>query len=85
MASWNGTPGEYVELSRVLNRNCNCTFGLLGVPISRCAAHHLTEDQRALNGLLYGRRMASRFLEEEWMIRPRAGMAQDALGPALRG
>ena len=68
-ASWNGTPGEYLDLTRVLDRNCACQFGLMGVRLTRCGAHELTEDQRALNGLLYGRRLATRLRDEEWLTR----------------
>jgi hypothetical protein len=72
-AVWNGTPGEYLDLVRVLDRHCGCEFGLMRVRLRRCSAHDLTDDQRALNGLLYGRRLAARLRDEEWVTRgPRA-------------
>ena len=67
--SWNGTPGEYLELTRTLNRNCGCEFGLMGMQVSRCPAHDLLEDQRALNGLLYARSIVDTLKDEEWMTR----------------
>ena len=71
-ALWNGTPGEYLDLVRILDRHCSCQFGLMGVRLTRCCAHHLTDDQRALNGLLYGRRLAARLRDDEWLTRPPA-------------
>jgi hypothetical protein len=71
---WKGTRAEYIELVRVLSRNCSCEFGPMGKRLTRCAAHGLTEDQRALNGLLYGRRLAGRFRDEEWLTRRRVGV-----------
>ncbi len=68
-ASWNGTPGEYLDLTRVLSRHCACEFGLMGKRLRRCSAHALTDDQRALDGLLFGRRLAGRLREEEWLAR----------------
>ena len=39
----------------------------MGVRLATCAPHRmLTEDQRALNGLLFGRRMADRLRREEF-------------------
>ena len=70
-ASWNGTPGEYLDLTRVLSRHCACELGLMGMRLSRCSAHNLTDDQRALDGLLFGRRLAARLWEEEWLTRRR--------------
>jgi hypothetical protein len=48
-------------------RNCSCEFGLMGVRLTTCAPHRmLTEDQRALNGLLFVRRLAEQLRQEEW-------------------
>ena len=66
-AFWNGTPIEYLELTRILGRNCECDHGP-----APCAAHAMTDDQRLLNGLLYGRRLAARFRDEEWLTDARA-------------
>ncbi|MCA1644065.1 MAG: hypothetical protein LC797_00905 [Chloroflexi bacterium] len=39
----------------------------MGVRLATCAPHRmLTEDQRALNGLLFARRMAERLNREEF-------------------
>jgi hypothetical protein len=61
-AIWNGTPSEYLELVCILDRNCECEQGM-----TPCGAHALRDDQRALNGLLYGRRLAAQFGYEEWL------------------
>jgi hypothetical protein len=67
-AAWHGTLGEYVDLTRVLSRNCGCEVGLMRIGTRACPAHQmLAEDQRALNGLLFVRRMAARFQDEEWL------------------
>jgi hypothetical protein len=73
-ALWNGTPGEYLDLMRALDRHCGCQNGLMGVRLTRCGAHDLTDDQRALNGLLYGRRLAGRLRDEEWLRRRPAAL-----------
>ena len=71
-AFWNGTPSEYLELTCILDRNCECDQGL-----RLCGAHALADDQRALNGLTYGRRLAARFRDEEWLtIAPARRLAQ---------
>lgn len=66
IASWHGTPAEHLELMRAFDRNCECQFGDMGEQQSRCAAHRLTESQRALDGLLYARRIARTLRDEEW-------------------
>ena len=39
----------------------------MGVRLATCAPHRmLTDDQRALNGLLFARRMTKRLLSEEF-------------------
>jgi len=63
---WHGTQQESFDLVNAIARNCTCEFGLMGVRLSTCAPHRmLTEDQRALNGLLFARRMAARLQREE--------------------
>ena len=63
---WHGTLNERRDLSRAVHHNCTCEFGLMGVRLSTCASHHmLNEDQRALDGLLFGRRIARRLCHEE--------------------
>ncbi len=64
---WHGTQQESFDLVNAIARNCTCEFGLMGVRLATCAPHRmLTEDQRALNGLLFSRRMADRLSREEF-------------------
>ena len=64
---WHGTQQESFDLVNAIARNCTCEFGLMGVRLATCAPHRmLTEDQRALNGLLFARRMAKRLRREEF-------------------
>jgi hypothetical protein len=64
---WHGTQQESFDLVNAIARNCTCEFGLMGVRLATCAPHRmLTDDQRALNGLLFARRMAQRLLTEEF-------------------
>jgi hypothetical protein len=64
--AWHGTGVETTSLIHAVTNNCSCEFGLLGARISTCGPHQmLAEDQRALNGLLFGRYLAPRMLREE--------------------
>jgi hypothetical protein len=66
---WYGTQDESLELIAAIGRNCACEFGLMGVRLRVCPPHEmLTRDQRALNGLLFSRRMARRLLAEEFLM-----------------
>ena len=66
---WHGTQQESFDLVNAIARNCTCEFGLLGVRVTTCASHRmLTEDQRALDGLLFARHMVERLLREEFSI-----------------
>lgn len=70
---WHGSQQDSFDLVNAIARNCTCEFGLMGVRLATCAPHRmLTEDQRALNGLLFARRMAERLRREEFG-RARAG------------
>ena len=63
---WYGTQQESFDLVNAVARNCECQFGMMGVRLSTCAPHRmLMEDQRALNGLLFARRIAERLRREE--------------------
>ena len=65
---WHGSQQESFDLVNAIARNCTCEFGLMGVRLATCAPHRmLTEDQRALNGLLFARRMAERLRREEFL------------------
>ena len=77
---WHGTQQESFDLVNAIARNCTCEFGLMGVRLATCAPHRmLTEDQRALNGLLFARRMAERLSREEF-TRARSAAASRTRG-----
>jgi hypothetical protein len=68
--TWHGTQEESLALIAAIARNCTCEFGLMGVRLSLCPPHQmLSQDQRALNGLLFARRMAGRLRAEEFSTR----------------
>ena len=63
---WHGTQRECLELLYAVQRHCKCR-----VQNDRrrgaCAAHAmLAHDQRAVDGLLFMRRLAQRLLAEEF-------------------
>jgi hypothetical protein len=63
---WHGTPEESLALAEAIARYCACEFGTLGVRLSMCGPHRIMmEDQRAVNGLLFARRMADCLRREE--------------------
>jgi len=63
---WYGTQQESSDLLNAIARNCTCEFGPDGIRLATCSPHTmLTSDQRALNGLLFARRMAHRLRREE--------------------
>lgn len=77
---WHGTQQESFDLVNAIARYCTCEFGLMGVRLATCAPHRmLTEDQRALNGLLFARRMQARLQKEEFT------RAKSAASPRPRG
>ncbi len=64
---WYGSQQESFDLVNAIARNCGCEFGMMGIRLAVCEPHRmLVEDQRALNGLLFARRIAGRLREEEW-------------------
>ena len=72
---WHGTEQESSDLVDAVTRNCACVFDPLGGRRTVCAPHRmLVQDQRALNGLLFARRIADRLRREEWT----RGNARDA-------
>ena len=63
---WHGTQQDSNDLVNAIAHNCACEFGLMGVRMATCGPHAmLIEDQRALNGLLFARRIAERLRQEE--------------------
>jgi len=64
---WHGTSAEGVELARAFGRYCSCVFSAEGRRVSVCAPHEmLCSDQRAIDGLLFSRRIAARLRNEEF-------------------
>lgn len=64
---WHGTQVEALDLLQSLNRNCSCVFTADGTRLSTCAPHQmLATDQRAIDGLLFARRIAGRLRIEEF-------------------
>ena len=64
--SWNGTTEEALALLHALREHCECRVEH-GRTVAPCAGHAmLARDQRAVDGLLFMRRMAARLLAEEF-------------------
>jgi hypothetical protein len=64
--TWNGTPEEALALLQALQSHCQCRVHG-GRTVGPCASHTmLAHDQRAVDGLLFMRRMAARLLAEEF-------------------
>jgi hypothetical protein len=63
---WSGTAREAAELTNAIARNCTCTYAPTGARVTTCEPHTmLIRDQRALDGLLFFRRIADRLRREE--------------------
>ncbi len=66
VAQWHGTRAESEALLAAIRAHCTCQFGVLGVRLSTCPPHQMmVEDQRALDGLVYARRMRARLWADE--------------------
>ena len=66
--TWNGTTDEALALLHALRAHCQCRVAD-GRTVAPCEAHLLlTRDQRAVDGLLFMRRMAVRLLREEFEV-----------------
>ena len=64
---WHGTRAEGVELVEPLERHCSCEFTAQRMRASVCPQHEmLISDQRAIDGLLFMRRIAARLRNEEF-------------------
>ncbi len=64
--TWNGTTDEALALLAALSQHCDCRIEQ-GRILTVCASHTmLANDQRAVDGLLFMRRMAERLLAEEF-------------------
>jgi hypothetical protein len=65
-AIWNGTIKEELDLLAAIQHNCACIYDGMDGWLSACSAHNmLAGDQRALDGLLWNRRIVKRLLTEE--------------------
>jgi hypothetical protein len=66
-STWHGTREESFALLDAVARHCGCEFSPTGLRLGNCAPHRmLVADQRALNGLVFARRIAVRLRREEW-------------------
>lgn len=66
---WHGSQTEALDLLQALSRNCTCIVTMEGVRLSTCAPHHmLASEQRAIDGLLFARRIAARLQHEEFHV-----------------
>jgi hypothetical protein len=64
--TWNGTTDEALALLHALRAHCECRVSE-GRTVASCASHSmLARDQRAVDGLLFMRRMAPHLLAEEF-------------------
>ena len=74
--TWHGTQEEFHSLLQAMRRLCadksgegdRCTFGRRGQRLTTCSAHAMLVEQRALDGLLWMRRMAAQLMREERYI-----------------
>jgi hypothetical protein len=77
--TWNGTTDEALALLHALQANCECRIEE-GRTVSVCASHRmLVQDQRAIDGLLFMRRMAARLLLAEFDLAGRPETADSLL------
>ncbi len=68
---WHGSQVEALELLQALSRHCECVVSADGLRLATCGPHEmLTGDQRAIDGLLFGRRIAERLRHEEFEVEP---------------
>lgn len=69
VATWHGTPAESLDLVNAVANNCACPFDAVGARVSACEPHQmLATDQRALDGLLFVRRMAAHLQRQEFSV-----------------
>ncbi len=62
--SWHGTSTEWNELGEAVTHNCTCGERTDSLA-PRCSAHQLLDEQRALDRLLFTRRIAATLVQEE--------------------
>ena len=80
---WNGTTDEALALLHALREHCDCRVEA-GRIVAACASHlMLAHDQRAVDGLLFMRRMAARLLAEEFAAMHELGQPAELGQPSL--
>jgi len=63
---WHGTLREQLDLIAAVQHNCECSFDGMDGSLEMCHPHRmLANNQRALDGLLWNRRLVKRLLLEE--------------------
>jgi hypothetical protein len=68
-AVWRGTQSEWLDLLHAIADNCECQVDDMGVQLEACASHRLLiGDQRALDTLLFARRIAGRTQRQEFEL-----------------
>jgi hypothetical protein len=73
---WNGTSDEALALLHAVRVHCECRVENRRI-VTSCVAHDMiAHDQRAVDGLLFMRRMATRLLTEERGFTPPDQVAQ---------
>jgi hypothetical protein len=73
---WHGTRQESLELLHAVRQHCTCEVEQ-GRIVTTCAAHTMVaRDQRAVDGLLFMRRMVERLLAEEFDFNPSEAQAR---------
>ena len=66
---WNGTREEALALLHALREHCECRVDACRT-LAPCSGHRMLAcDQRAVDGLLFMRRMAARLLAEEFDVK----------------
>ena len=64
---WRGDRQQALDLLGAVAQHCTCAVDARGLRYSSCPSHRmLVEDQRALDGLLFGRWLADRLRREEF-------------------
>ena len=64
--TWNGTPDEALSLLHAVRAHCACRV-VEGRTVGVCASHTMLAcDQRAVDGLVFIRRIAGRLVAEEF-------------------
>ena len=74
--NWKGTTEEALALLHALREHCTCHVEQ-GRTVAPCAGHHmLARDQRAVDGLVFMRRMATRLMAQEFFVDADAAVTQ---------